>query len=118
MKRRLVCLCIILSLIVGGCATAQKVVTSPESFVVCRAVDVTSTIGLLSIGGKELNPVLAPLLKAGYGPFIVLELLITIGIMHLWDDFSPPQKMLMNGISCAPALWNSGVAASVGVGGH
>lgn len=116
MKRALACLFVIFSLAFGGCATTgiiKEVATSPKTFVACRAVDVASTIGILRLGGVELNPILAPLLSAGYGPFIAIELMITLGIMHLWDDLSPPQKMVLNGVSCAPALWNSGVAATM-----
>lgn len=108
---------VILSLAVGGCATTsiKEVATSPKTFVACRVVDVASTIGILRLGGVELNPILAPLLHAGFGPFIIVELAITAGIMSIWDQLSSPQKVILNGLSCAPAAWNSGVAAQMGV---
>mgnify|MGYP001558600514 FL=1 len=110
------CLLVVCSLAVGGCSTTaiKEVATSPNTFVACRAVDVASTIGILRLGGAELNPILAPLLHAGFGPFIIAELVITVGIMSIWDQLSSPQKVIVNGLSCAPAVWNSGVAAQMG----
>lgn len=114
--RFLACSLVAFSLVVGGCSTTmiKEVATSSNTFVVCRTVDVASTIGILRLGGVELNPILAPLLRAGFGPFIIAELAITVGVMSIWDQLSSPQKVIVNGLSCAPAVWNSGVVAQMG----
>jgi hypothetical protein len=56
---------LILALLVGGCAVLEPVydvASKPETFAVCKAADVATTVGILKAGGMEVNPVMHALM--------------------------------------------------------
>lgn len=85
--------------------TIEEVVTSPTTFAVCKAVDVATTIHLLSLGGfAEANPIIAGSIQAaGYVPLIALS----VGL-YLWLDHinNPMATGAANVITCGVAAHN------------
>ena len=84
--------------------TLEAVVTSPETFAVCKAVDIASTSYLLTHGlGVEANPVVAPLIAHGYVPLIALS----VGLYYLlkWHN-SPVVTGVANVATCGVAVHN------------
>ena len=83
----------------------QEVVTSTETFAVCKAVDVASTIYLLSHGlGVEANPVVAWTISVGgYVPLIAAS----VGLYYLLKHFDNPAATgAANIITCGVAAHN------------
>ena len=53
--------------------TLEEVVTSPDTFAVCEAVDISTTAYALGHGMTETNPIMAHWIQAaGWGPIILL----------------------------------------------
>lgn len=84
--------------------TMETVVTSPETFAVCKALDVASTAYLISHGlGVEANPIVAPLLTHGYFPLIT----VSVGLYYLliWNN-NPVATGAANVVTCGVAIHN------------
>lgn len=92
-----------------GCATTQlggapEVVTSPETFAVCKAVDIASTAYLIHNGlAVEANPIVAATLSHGYLPLVV----ISVGIYYALKHFQDPVAIgVANFATCGVAINN------------
>lgn len=102
-------LALILCLLLTGCATTQlaevpAVVTSPETFAVCKAVDIASTAYLIHNGlAIEANPIVAATLAHGYFPIIA----ISVGIYFLLKHYNDPIATgVANVATCGVAVHN------------
>lgn len=89
----------------SGCTTMQNVATSPTTFAVCKAADVTTTaIALKSGMFAEGNGIVAATLSHGYFPLI----LISYGLYKLIDYVNDPvATATANVITCGAVLNNS-----------
>lgn len=87
-------------LLLSGCA-------SEATFHTCRVVDTVTTIEILHHGGTELNPILAGVIHGvGYAGLIGIELGIMYGVHRWWKHASDGQHVLVNAVSCTPAIFN------------
>jgi hypothetical protein len=89
----------------ANAGTVEDIVTSPTTFAVCKAVDVVSTIHLLSVGGfVEANPIVAwSMSVGGYVPLIA----VSIGLWYLLKEYNDPRATgVANLITCAVAGHN------------
>jgi hypothetical protein len=91
-----------------GCATAERVATAPETFAVCRAADVVTTLQIVKHGGIEMSPLMKPLLAQGAAPFIAVQIAATWLVLHYWNEYATPTKVALNGISCLGPAHNLG----------
>jgi hypothetical protein len=85
--------------------TLTEVVTSPTTFAICKAVDVGSTVYLLSHGlGVEANPVVAASMQiGGYVPLIAFS----VGLYYLIKYANRPEVTgLANVVTCGVAAHN------------
>ena len=99
----------LLALLILVCATAQaetveNVVTSTDTFAVCKAADVISTIYVIEHGiGVEANPIMAGLISHGYIPFI----LFSAAVYWLIKEVNNPITTgVSNVITCGAAINN------------
>ena len=85
-------------------ASVEEVATSPNTFAVCKAVDIASTAYLLKTGlGVESNPVVAPLIVHGYFPLVVLS----VGVYWLMTKYhNATANTVVNGVTCGVAASN------------
>lgn len=83
---------------------AKEIATSPETFAVCKTVDIASTAYLLGRGFTEANPIVAWSLKVGgYMPLI----LVSVGLyMWLKKLDSPQTTAAVNVVTCGVAAHN------------
>ena len=104
MKRLALILFVLLSLAVVEETPIKDVVTSPETFALCKAVDIASTAYLLSHGGFiESNPIVAATMSHGYFPIIA----ISVGIYFLLKHFQDPVATgIANVATCGVAVHN------------
>ena len=73
-KKILLSLLLAVSLSSQAAPTLEEVATSPETFAVCKAVDIASTSYIITNGlGYETNPVVAKLITNGYFPLVVIS---------------------------------------------
>ena len=89
----------------ASAGTVEDIVTSPTTFAVCKAVDVVSTIHLLSVGGfVEANPLVAWSLSiGGYVPLIA----VSIGMWYLLKELNNPIATgVANVVTCSVAMHN------------
>lgn len=49
-------LCLLLSLSLVGCASINPIAESPETFAVCKTVDIATTAAIINGGRNEMNP--------------------------------------------------------------
>lgn len=89
-----------------GCATAQQVAESSNTFASCKAADVATTAYALHTGHFiEKNPLIAPLVSHGFIPLIA----ISIALWYVVDRYDGPKAtMAANAITCPVAghnLW-------------
>ena len=85
-------------------AEVPELMTSPETFAVCKAVDIASTAYLLSQGGfVEANPIVAGSLAHGYFPIIVFSIGLYLLLKHL-DE--PKATVGVNVITCGVGIHN------------
>ena len=84
--------------------TLEEVATAPQTFAVCKAVDIASTAYLINTGiGVESNPVVTPLIVHGYFPLVVLS----VGVYWLMQHYkSPTTNIVVNGVTCGVAASN------------
>jgi hypothetical protein len=69
----LMSLLLALSLNVYAAPTLEEVITSPDTFAVCKTVDIATTAYSLGHGMVETNPIMAHWIQAaGWGPIILL----------------------------------------------
>jgi hypothetical protein len=105
MRAILAALLITLSLSVPAQTVGEvvtDVITSPTTFAVCKAVDVVSTIYLLSVGGfVEANPIVAwSMSVGGYVPLIAAS----IGLWYVIKEANNPYVTgFANVVTCAVA---------------
>ncbi len=86
----------------ASAGTVEDIVTSPTTFAVCKAVDVVSTIHLLSVGGfVEANPIVAwSMSVGGYVPLIAAS----IGLWYVIKEANNPYVTgFANVVTCAVA---------------
>lgn len=99
----------LLALLILICTTAQaetveNVVTSTDTFAVCKAADVISTIYVIEHGiGVEANPVMAGLISHGYIPFILLSAAVYWLIKEINN---PIATGVSNVVTCGAAINN------------
>jgi hypothetical protein len=78
---------LILVLLLQGCATAPQWTKSPETFAVCKAVDIGSTAYGIHAGMvHEANPIIAGTLAHGYFPLIAISFGIYELLKYLHND--------------------------------
>lgn len=100
--KRLICLLLSLSLI--GCASIKPIAESPETFAVCKTIDIATTAVILSNGGVELNPIAKGLLAHGYIPIIA----ISVGIYFLLKELNEPKlNVAANAVTCGVSAHNA-----------
>jgi hypothetical protein len=78
----------------------------PESFAVCKSLDVITTSYVLRSGiGYEQNPITAKLIASGFGP------LVAISVAIYWHmkikKTSPKVNAFASSVTCAAALGNA-----------
>lgn len=96
-------LCLLLSLGLIGCSTIKPIAESPETFAVCKTIDIATTAAILSKGGVELNPIARGLLAHGYIPIIA----ISVGIYFLLKELNEPKlNVAANAVTCGVAAHN------------
>ncbi len=85
-------------------ASVEDVATSPNTFAVCKTVDIASTAYLLKTGiGVESNPIVAPLITHGYFPLVALS----IGVYWLMTKYhNATANTVANGVTCGVAASN------------
>jgi len=84
----------------------EEAVVSPNTFVVCKAADVLSTMYIINSGiGVESNPVVAASIHIGrYIPLILISVVI-----YKWIKDNPQEKVAIgtvNAVTCGVALQN------------
>lgn len=97
----------IMMLFAAGCATIERAATAKETFVVCRAVDVATTLYIVGHGGTELNPIMAPLV---HNPalFIGVQAVVVMFAWSWWDRLTPTERGVVNVVNCVPGIHNLG----------
>jgi hypothetical protein len=81
----------------------EEVAASPETFAVCKTVDIATTAIILSQGGVENNSIVAWSLKSGYAPLVF----ISIGIYWAMVKFgNRTSNTVVNTVTCSVALHN------------
>ena len=84
-----------------GCTSVPEIVSSPETFAVCKAADVVTTAYILENGGVELNPVVKPLVAHGVFPLA----LVSLGMYWLFkQDFVPPGAVAIANVGTCGAV--------------
>ena len=85
-------------------ASVEELATSPDTFAVCKTVDIASTAYLLKIGvATEANPLVAPLIANGVFPLV----LISASVYWLMQHYNnPTANVVTNGVTCGVALQN------------
>ena len=102
--KRLICLLLSLSLV--GCASINPIAESPETFAVCKTVDIATTAAIINGGGHEMNPIAKALIGHSYIPLIA----VSIGIYLILKEVNDPQiTTVANAITCPVAAHNLGV---------
>lgn len=102
---------LILLLALSGCAVIEPVydvAADKRTFAACKAADVATTVGVLSKGGIEVNPIMNALLgSAPYNfiPFVAVSAAL-IGLVW-WMD-SKPATAAATAITCPVAVHNLG----------
>lgn len=105
-----IALCFVVAIIgIKTCSagTLEDVATSPDTFAVCKTVDIASTAYLLEHGFVESNPLVAPLIAHGYIPLIAVSLGVYWMMKHFKDQ--PGAKTataVANGVTCLAATQN------------
>jgi hypothetical protein len=85
-------------------AEVPELMTSPETFAVCKAVDIASTAYLLSQGGfVEANSIVAGSLAHGYFPLIAFSVGLYFLLKHLND---PVTTGVTNVVTCGVGVHN------------
>ena len=84
--------------------TIEDVATSTDTFAVCKAADVISTIYVIEHGiGVEANPIMAGLISHGYIPFI----LVSAAVYWLIKQINNPIATgVSNVVTCGAAINN------------
>jgi hypothetical protein len=96
-------LCLLLSLSLIGCSTIKPIAESPETFAVCKTVDIATTAAIISGGGHELNPIAKGLIGHSYIPLIA----VSIGIYFLLKELNEPKlNVAANSVTCGVAAHN------------
>ena len=96
-------LCLLLSLSLIGCSTIKPIAESPETFAVCKTVDIATTAAIISAGGRELNPIVKGLIGHSYIPLIA----VSIGIYFLLKELNEPKlNIAANAVTCGVAAHN------------
>jgi hypothetical protein len=81
----------------------EEVAASPETFAVCKTVDIATTAIILSQGGVENNAFVAWSLKSGYAPLVF----VSIGIYWAMVKFgNKTSNTVVNTVTCGVALHN------------
>lgn len=103
-KKILLSLLLAVSLSSQAAPTLEEVATSPETFAICKAIDIASTSYIITNGiGYEANPIVAPLIAHGYFPFI----LVSTGIYWALKHFNnKPAIVAANAGTCFVAAHN------------
>jgi len=102
MKRLALIIAVIMSLAV---VDVEEVITSPDTFTVCKAADVATTIYLLEniAGATEANPLMAGLISHGYLPLIAFSAAV-VWLIHKVND--PVATGIANVLTCGAAINN------------
>ena len=100
-------LIVILALIaMQGCATLQ----SKETFALCKAGDVASTMAVLGKGGAEANPLMAAVINNwGYVGLIGVSVALVALVWKLHDQINPAVMTTLNVAQCGIVAHNLGV---------
>jgi hypothetical protein len=84
-------------------ATPLEVLESPDTFAICKTLDIASTAWLLAHGGVELNPLVAWSLRVGgFAPIILLS----IGLYQFAKEAPPEAVAIVNTATCGVAAHN------------
>lgn len=88
-----------------GVTTVEEVITSTDTFAVCKAADVVTTIYLLEhvAGATEANPVMAGLISHGYLPLIAFSAALVWLIKEVNE---PVATGFANVVTCGAAVNN------------
>ena len=90
--------------------TIDEVATSPDTFAVCKTVDIASTIYIVNSGiGYEANPLMAGLMHASVAAGLpwVLPIAASYGVYMLLQQVNDPTTTaIANGITCGVAASN------------
>lgn len=103
MKKILLSLLLVVS-ISSKAVEVEDIVTSPETFAVCKIIDIASTSYLITRGlAYEANPIVAPLIVNGYFPLVLLS----AGLYWvLKQKDSKPTNTVANALTCGVAVNN------------
>lgn len=102
--RLLIGLLLCLSLTARADDWLSDAATSPDTFAVCKGVDIASTAYIIHTGiGHEANPLMRALLSHGYFPMIAFG----AGIWWWLDQVDNPEATLSaNAVTCGVAAHN------------
>ena len=107
-----VVICFTVALIgIKSCAagTLEEVATSPDTFALCKTVDIASTSHLLEHGlATESNPLVAWSLKVGgWAPLVFVSISIYWAMEKFKDQpGAKPATAVANGVTCLAATQN------------
>lgn len=103
MKKILLSLLLVVSLS-SKAIELEDIATSPETFAVCKTLDIASTSYIITKGiGYEANPMVAPLITHGYFPLV----LISAGMYWALKEYAnKPTTIAVNIGTCVVALHN------------
>lgn len=98
-------LCLLCASLVG-CATIQEAAESPDTFAVCKTVDIGTTAAIINHGGSEMNPIAKALIGHSYIPLIAVSIAIYMILVEVND---PEITTVANAVTCPVAAHNLGV---------
>jgi len=103
-KNTIVALTLVFFLSFSIADTIENIVSSPETFIACKALDIASTSYVITHGiGYEANPIVAPLIANGNFPLILLS----AGVYWLMKKIENPKaNSAVNILTCAAAVNN------------
>ena len=103
--KHLVAILLLSCAVAHAAPTLEDIATSPETFAVCKTLDIASTAYILEHGiGYESNPLVAWSLRiGGYGPLILVSTGIYFWLKHLDNK---PATAAVNLITCGVVVHN------------
>lgn len=102
--RKIILLLLLVISLSGRAIELEEVAASPETFLVCKTLDIASTSYIISHGiGYEANPIVAPLITNGYLPLVLLSAGVYWLLKQTNDNTT---TTLANVMTCGVAIHN------------
>lgn len=100
---------LILAVSLSGCAVLEPVYDvagDKRTFAACKAADVATTVGVLSKGGAEVNPVMKAILGSAPYNFVPFVAVSAALVAIVWWADNKPATALASAITCPVAGHN------------